>query len=309
MSERTPSLAADDLVLPFAVEGLAVRGRIVRLGASAARALSVHEYPEPAARVLGEALALVAVLGTALKLDATLTLQTRSDGPVTSLVADFRAPEFIRGLVNVDRARLDAEEGDLFGQGSLAFTIDPGGDLDRYQGIVELNGSSLIPAALGYFERSEQIPTLLRVAVGRSYVRGEGGNALTWRVGGIMLQRVPEEGGGGDLRPVTPDDWRRMEMLMATVSDEELLDPMLAPERLAYRLFHEDGVRAFASHKVAFGCRCSRTRVENILKSYARAELEEFVVNGVIRMDCEFCGTHYDFTPAQLDEHAGSDTG
>jgi molecular chaperone Hsp33 len=166
--------------------------------------------------------------------------------------------------------------------------------MERYQGVVDLGGGSLVPAALRYFDRSEQLPTLVRVAVGQAYTPGEHG--LTWRAGGIMVQRLATEGGAAGLQPMDDDDWTRLELLMETVSDDELIDPQLPPGDLAYRLFNEDGVRAFTPMQLTFGCRCSRDRVESILKSYRRDEVNDLLdENGQLSVVCEFCNSNYLF--------------
>ena len=183
----------------------------------------------------------------------------------------------------------------------IALTIDPDEGQNRYQGIVDLNGS-LSEAALGYFEKSEQIPTKLRIFVGQIQVPG---GEPQWRAGGIILQRVAGEGGiqapESDGDADDNDDWRRFGAYLDTVGADELLDPTLASEDLLYRLFNEDGVRVFAPQPIAFQCRCSAGRVENILKSYTAEELADLTTpDGRIEAKCEFCGTVYPFDPAQL---------
>ncbi|BCW90670.1 33 kDa chaperonin [Alphaproteobacteria bacterium SO-S41] len=288
------TLPADDFALPFAVEGAAARGRIVRLGAVAQRVIDGHGYRGDAARLSGEALAIVSLLGTSLKFDGTLTLQTRGSGRATMVAADYQTPGHVRSFVSVDA---DAEpDAPLLGEGSFALTIDPAEGANRYQGIVDLHGS-LTEAALGYFEKSEQIPTKLRIFVGQVQVPG---GEPQWRAGGIILQRVAGEGG---IQPfdADDDDWRRFGAYLDTVGADELLDPTLAAEDLLYRLFNEDGVRVFAPQPIAFQCRCSAERVENILKSYTAEELADLKTDdGRIEAKCEFCGTIYPFDPAKL---------
>ena len=162
--------ARDDTVLPFSVEQLDVRGRIVRLGASVDRILSQHGYPAPVARVVGEALALTVLLGSSLKIEGRFQLQTRSDGAIDMLVVDFDAPDRLRAFARFDAARLagTAKGADLLGSGHLAFTVDQGGEAARYQGIVALEGQGLEAAAHQYFRQSEQIPTQIRLAVAQS---------------------------------------------------------------------------------------------------------------------------------------------
>jgi len=285
---------ADDISLPFAIEGAEARGRIVRLGAVAERVISGHGYRGDAARLAGEALAIVSLLGSSLKFDGTLTLQTKGDGRATMVAADFVTPGHVRSFVSVsDNAEPDAP---LLGNGSFALTIDPDEGQNRYQGIVELAGS-LSEAALAYFQRSEQIPTRLKIFVGQVQ---EPGAAPRWRAGGIIIQRVAGEGGH---RPfdADDDDWRRFGALLETVGPDELLDPTLAGEDLLYRLFNEDGVRVFAEQPIGFRCRCSAERVENILRSYTADELADLQTpEGRIEAKCEFCGTLYPFDPAAL---------
>ena len=174
--ERAASAeVVDDIVLPFAVESLSTRGRLVRLGAAIDLMLKRHAYPEPVSKLVAEAVTLAALLGSTLKTTGRFQLQTKSDGPVTMLLVDFDAPSHLRALARFDKTRLEGGSefrGDLLGNGHLAFTIDPGGDMNRYQGVIALEGQGLEAAAHHYFERSEQIPTLVRLAVGE-IVTGE----------------------------------------------------------------------------------------------------------------------------------------
>jgi len=312
---RPRQLSGDDIVLPFRTERAGVIGRIVRLGPAVDTILSHHDVPEPVAQILGEAVALTAMLGTALKFDGKLIVQTKTDGILDFLVVNFEAPGRLRAYVRCDKARFAAsaanggiDEGRLLGSGHLAITIDPGEDMDRYQGIVALDGGSLVDAALTYFRQSEQLPSFIRLAVARHYQAGE----WHWRAGGLMIQnlavaggkagaRVPDE--GDELRLVGEDDdgWERTRMLAATVEDHELLDPTLAPERLLYRLFHEEGVRVMPTTPIEAYCRCSRERVEAFLKSFGAEDLADMrEPDGGISVTCEFCTATYRFAPGEL---------
>lgn len=292
---------SDDFALPFAIEGADARGRIVRLGAVAQRVIDGHGYSGLAARLAGEALAIVSLLGSALKFEGTLTLQTRGDGRATMVVADFVTPGHVRSFVSIDdEAEPDAP---MLGNGSFALTIDPDEGQNRYQGIVDLDGS-LRGAALRYFEQSEQIPTRIQIAVGQVQVPG---GEPEWRAGGILLQRVATEGGIPNSAVDDDDNWTRFGAFMGTVGADELLDPMLSAEDLLYRLFNEDGVRIFTPQPIAFKCRCSSERVENILRSYTAEELSDLQTpEGKIEAKCEFCGTVYPFEPAALEREQGS---
>ena len=289
---------------PFRIGPAALRGRLVRLGPTVNRILSQHDYPEPVAAVLGEAITLAVTLAGMLKYDGIFTLQTKSDGPVRLIVADVSTAGAVRGYAQYDRARLDealaaGREGgapvpQLMGAGYIAFTVDQGEHTERYQGIVELVGATLAECAQHYFRQSEQIQAGIKLSVARA---GEGG---AWRAGGLMLQRVPPEGGYTVLADDVEDAWRRAMVMMSSATSAELVDPELPPRRLLFRLFHEDGVRVFRTQPVEARCRCSRERILGILRSFPDQDVAEMRAEKVTTVTCEFCNTRYDFTADDL---------
>jgi molecular chaperone Hsp33 len=306
--DARPSL--DDCVLPFQIESAGAMGRLVRLGPALTSILGQHDYPQPISELLGEALTLTAILGAAVKSDGKFILQTRSDGPVSFLVAQYTSPGALRGYASFDAGAIAAlgggglDKSHLLGKGHLAMTIDPGPDMERYQGVVPLDGRNLSAAADVYFRQSVQLPTFIRVAVARHYeaARGEAPAGWSWRAGGLMVQKLSQEGGiaepasGEGNGHADDEDWTRARLLAATVEDHELVDPTLAPERLLYRLFHEEQVRAFRKIPVAAFCQCSRDRVEQMLGGFTPAEIADMAQDdGHIRVTCEFCNRHYDF--------------
>jgi molecular chaperone Hsp33 len=311
----------DDSVLPFQIESSGAMGRLVRMGPALTTILSQHDYPQPISELLGEALTLTAMLGAALKTDGKFILQTRSDGPVSFLVAQYNAPGNLRGYASFDPASIAALGPDglkgasLLGKGHLAMTIDPGPDMERYQGVVPLEGGNLTAAADVYFRQSVQLPTFIKIAVARHYEAGRGDvpGGWSWRAGGLMVQRLSQEGG---FEPETPpeanghaddEDWTRAQLLAGTVEDHELVDPTLAPERLLYRLFHEERVRAFRKIPVAAFCQCSRERVEQMLGGFTPDEIADMTQDdGHIRVTCEFCNRHYDFEARDFIQDAPS---
>lgn len=321
--ERIDSSAAtDDVVLRFRTVNSNVMGRVVRLGPALDAILNRHNYPPKVTEALGQALALVAMLGTSLKGEGgILTLQAKSDGPVSLLVADYAATGAVRGYATfTETVEPSTETSSVFGDGSLALTIDPGPGFDRYQGVVALEGQSLTDAAHTYFRQSEQLPTFLRLAVARHYnAEAEGeDNKWTWRAGGLMIQHLSREGGlASDLASGSDEDeppavgeededWQRARHLATTVEDHELLDPSLAPDRLLYRLFHEEGVVAFPAEDVRDDCRCSRQRVHNLLRNIGGTDLGDMTdETGNVTVTCEFCSTKYAFDPTELDPHSG----
>ena len=313
----TAIASSGDFVLPFDIAKAGVRGRLVRLDLASAQALSAHALPEAAARIAGEALALSTILGTALKLDGRLTVQTKSDGPLDLVAADYYGEgtdsdgvsagkeRGVRGFARLDQARFDALQNPDFaalaGKGSLAITIEPKRGGNSYQGIVALSPDGIATSAETYFAQSEQLPTVIRLAAGPLYLAGD--KQPHWRAAGIMLQMTPESArsGAAPEEIQSNDDWQRLSLLLKTVEDLELLDTQLAPETVLWRLFHEDEVRVLPALPISFRCDCAPDRIVQVLKSYApeeRAGLAD--PDGVIRARCEFCGTTHEIGPDNL---------
>jgi molecular chaperone Hsp33 len=323
---RAPAAtSADDTILPFQVEGLDLRGRLVRFGPAIDTILSRHNYPAPVAKLLGEAVVLTVLLGSTLKFEGRFILQTQSDGPVRMLVIDYTAPAGkVRACARFDAARIAAaiaagatDAGALLGRGHLAMTIDQGPDTARYQGIVALEGKDLEHVAHEYFLRSEQIPTRVRLAVAEELRAGSDGARHHWRAGGLLLQFLPqaqERARQRDLDPgdvpegvtveLAPEDdaWLEGRSLVATVEDVELIDPAVSGEQLLYRLFHERGVRVFRNRDLRAQCSCSRQGVESMLRSFPQDDRDHMVENGKITVTCEFCNSTYVFAPAEVEE-------
>jgi molecular chaperone Hsp33 len=310
MTERQPegrielNIPHDDLILPFQAEQADVVGRLVKLGPTVDTILSRHDYPEAVSKLLGEAVALTALLGAALKFEGKFIFQASTDGPVDILVADYQVPGGLRGYARFSPERLAAlpPDGRLLGEGHLAMTIDRGVETERYQGVVPLEGESLTEAADTYFRQSEQLPTFIKLAVARHYRAGSGGRPWTWRAGGLLVQKLTREGGRSGTREAAfaEEDWTRAKALAETVEDHELLDPMLPPDRLLYRLFHEEQVRAFRAIALENYCSCSRARVEELLRRFSAEDLAEMVVDGEVWVTCEFCNSRYQFDPASF---------
>lgn len=314
--------SGDDAVVPFTLDKLDTRGRTVRLGAALDTILSRHDYPLPVARLLGEAVVLSALIGSSLKFEGRFILQTQTDGPVNLIVVDFDAPGGMRGYARYDHDALlkASEEGktgpaELLGNGHLAMTIDQGEHMERYQGIVALDGNSLEEVAHTYFMQSEQIPTRVRMAVAQMSTKGD--HRPRWRAGGMLIQHLPASGAGvmadlpgnGDFDDpsmadpdyVEANGWAEARSMLATVDDLELVDPDVSPERLLFRLYHETGVRVFPPQELEERCTCSVDRIEDMLtNSFSDEERQDMAVDGEIEIVCEFCSSAYRFNPHQF---------
>lgn len=317
--------ASDDRALPFQVEGLDVRGRVVTLGPSIDTILRRHDFPGPVKRLVAEAAVLASLLATSLKDTGRFILQAQTNGPVSLVVVDVRTPGQIRATASFNAEAVAAAEADgpvdsslLLGSGTLAMTVEQGQARQRYQGYVPLEDETLEDAAHTYFRQSEQIPTRIRLAVAEMFDRDEAGAARnSWRAGGIIGQFLPEAGErirhrdlpAGDVPEgvalptddLEDDDaWVEAQALIDTVEDHELTDPAIVAERLLYRLFHERGVRVFEPTSLQENCSCSRERIAHVLSEMGAEEISEATIDGQIEVRCEFCGLRYDFDPDEL---------
>jgi molecular chaperone Hsp33 len=300
---------SDDLIQPFQLESggageARLLGRMARLGPVVDDVLGRHDYPEPVARLLGEAIALCATLAGALKFDGIFTFQIQGDGPVSLLLADIETREggeryLVRGYAKYDENNVAglSDVRSLLGKGYLALTVDQGSRTDRYQGMVELVGDTLAECAQHYFRQSQQMDAAIMLSAGRT---GEEPDA-PWRAGALMIQRIADDPNRILLSSDDSEDtWRRVMMLMATGTDSEILDPGLSAERYLFRLFHEEGVRVMPPRPVARGCRCSAERVQNVLVQLPREDLEDLADDGLLKVTCEFCNETYRFTPDEI---------
>lgn len=285
-----------DFVLPFDLPEAGARGRFVRLEATAQQAIAHHDLPEAAARAEGELLALVAMLGSLLKLDGRLTVQTKSNGPLDMVVADYYGaeagePRGVRGMARIDQERCanlgkNPSFAALAGPGSLAITIRPQAEARDYQGVVPLSPEGLGRSAEVYFGQSEQLLTMVRLAAAPMMLPGGG---VSWQAGGLLLQVVP----GGTHHA---DDWEHLITLAGTVEDLELVDTGLAAETLLWRLFNQEDVRLLPFEPIAFRCGCARENIEAALAAYTPEERTKLAdPDGTIRARCQFCGTVHEF--------------
>ena len=285
-----------DHVLRFTIPDRDARGRVVRIGPVLNTILAAHAYPFAVKHLLAQALVITALVGSLLKDDeGQLTMQAQTDGGVIELlVCDYRAGE-LRGHVRFDHSKLDDLGPNptlfaLFADGFLAITFDLVTTGQRYQGIVPLEGDSLAQACAHYFFQSEQVPTLIRVAVG-----GEGEN---WVAGGLLVQHLADGEEGRERLHAQLDhpEWEHVAVLAGSTRETELLDPDLGLESLVWRLFHEEReVRIERGARLTRGCRCTVEHYRDIL---ARFPADDRVAmrddDGLIRVDCAFCSKVFD---------------
>jgi molecular chaperone Hsp33 len=292
-----------DRTLGFAILEQHARGRLVRLGPVLDQVLAAHAYPPVIERLLAEALALTALLGSTLKEESgQMTLQAQTEnGPISLMVCDYKNGD-LRGYVQFDADRLAAVPAEptlfaLFGKGYLAITFDQAVTGERYQGIVPLEGASLAEAAQSYFSQSEQIPSLVRLA----HHRDAQGRCVA---GGLLLQHLPEGEEGRDRLHTRLDhpEWQHVEALGRTIDDRELTDADLPMESLVWRLFHDEKeVRVLGGASLSRGCRCNREHIMGVLSRFPADEQADMAdAAGLISVDCAFCSISHKISLGEI---------
>ena len=312
----------DDTVLPFQLDVSDIRGRVVRLDGALDEILSQHQYPPQIEALVAETALLTALIGQSIKLRWKLSLQVRGKGAARLIATDYYGPSDegeparIRAYASYDADRLDpaASAYSQVGEGYFAVMLDQGAGMTPYQGFTPIAGNSLSDCAQTYFAQSEQLPTRFALTFGKSQMPGHPSH---WRGGGVMLQHMPQVGqsvaspeGSGEGGLLTHTDilagepaenWTRVNALLDTVEELELIGPTVAPTELLVRLFHEEGPRVFDATPVHFGCSCSAEKVHQTMSIYSQKDIVHMTTpEGIVTADCQFCGAHYEFDPKTL---------
>ena len=325
---RAKQLAWDDTVLPFQLDKSDIRGRVARLDGVLSGVLRQHNYPAQVEALVAEMTLLTALIGHSIKLRWKLSLQVQSKGAIRRIATDYYGPgeegepARIRAYASFDADRL--AEGDPFdqiGEGYFAILIDQGEGTQPYQGITPIAGGSLAACAEAYFAQSEQLPTRFSLSFGRS---SEPGVAEHWRAGGIMLQHMPKSSLSASAGEATgevgllaatdllkgddSENWNRVNILLDTVEELELIGPSVSPDDVLVRLFHEETPRVYDAQTLRFGCTCSEERVRQSLSIYSAKDIESMnTPEGRVTADCQFCGAHYNLDPATVGFEAQTD--
>ncbi len=284
-----------DTVVPFQLENSAVRGRLVRLDAQAWKIIDQHNYPAIVNGFLAQATALGIALANCFKFDGLFTLQITGDGPLRILVIDIEDQKFVRGCARFEADQIQSLSPQdskniqkVFGQGTLVFTIDPKTGEDRYQGVVELTGTTVSETTHHFFRQSEQLETGIILA--HSSDRHELACAA------LMIQRLPlPHTVSPEEKDEADDQWIHALSIVGSTTRKELLDRNLSNTDLLYRLFWEGGVRTYDAQAIEARCRCSQVKIRDMLDGFSALDRKELVFDDKITVTCEFCGVGYSF--------------
>lgn len=280
-----------DTLQKFIFENASIRGELVEISDTWNEVQARHNYPSAVTTLLGEMLAAAALLSANLKFNGSIVMQIHGDGPVRLLVVECDSDLRLRATAKLASDAVVEERESLtdlvnaHGHGRFVITLDPKEKLpgqQPYQGIVPLDGTSIAEVIENYMLRSEQLDTKLWLAADKNISRG------------LLLQKLPKEGGTSTLVHDDIESWNHVVMLSDTLRKEELLSTDI--NTLMRRLFWEETIRVFDPKHPTFHCTCSREKVGNMLKMLGRAEVDSALADlGKLSIDCDFCGQHYDF--------------
>jgi molecular chaperone Hsp33 len=280
-----------DLLKKYLFEDRTVRVQAVRLHDTWRAAQVNHDYPLAVKRLLGELIAASSLLAANLKFEGSLVMQVQGDGPIALLVVECRADLSLRATVKLRQDQVVPDTGTMQslmnpgGNGRFIVVLDPqrkSPGQQPYQGIVPIVGDTVADALGHYMQQSEQLDTRLWLAADDQYVAG------------LLLQRLPEQGGSAHTPGAAEETWNRAGHLAETLKSEELLSTDI--DTLIHRLYWEETLVAFDPANVRWHCPCNRTKVSDMLRMLGRAEVEDILAEqGKVDVACDFCGKPYVF--------------
>jgi len=275
-------MSESDLVRRFNLERHPIRGHAMRISGAWQKLREHQDYPPAVRQLLGEAIGAVVLLAATLKFNGTITLQLQGKGLVNLLVAQCTHDFKVRGMARHDTIEAEPEFRSLAGEGTIVVTVEAPDRASSYQGVVPITGNSLAECLEAYFVQSEQLPT--RVSLAASPIA----------VSGMLVQRIPGEGGKAIDPAALESAWMKADHALAALAPAELLEDDV--ELRLVRMFGDDEVRVFGGNAVTFECRCSRERVANVLRSLGVEEVRSVIAEqGAVTVTCEFCQKPYKF--------------
>jgi len=281
---------SEDRVRRFVFERYPIRGHSVRMSRAWLNLREHQDYPPAVQKLLGEAVSAAVLLAATLKFDGTLTLQLQGKGLVNLLVAQCTHDFKVRGMTRHDPIGDTAGFRSLVGDGQIVVTVEATDRASSYQGVVPISGNSLAECLEAYFIQSEQLPTRVVLA------------ATPGVVSGMLVQRIPGEGGKQSLDPAALQSaWMKVDHALLELTPTALIQDDI--EQRLVSMFGDDEVRVFTGHDVKFECRCSRERVANVLRSLGQEEVRSVIAEqGAVTVTCEFCQRPYRFDPIDAEQ-------
>ena len=284
----------------YLVRGMSMDGFVkvvaIRSTELVRRGAQIHDTTPNATAAFGRTLTAASMMGNMQKVDnGSMTLQIRGGGPIGTITVVSDPEGNVRGCVTEPHVPLVEK---YPGKLDVGATVGTDGTLtvirdlqmkEPYVGSIELISGEIGDDVTAYFVQSEQTPTAcaLGVLVDR--------DCSVKVAGGYLLQ----------LLPGAPDDViDRLEAgIKRAGAVTKMLEAGMTPEDILGQVCGDLGVVFMETAEVSYKCYCSRDRVTSALISLGRQELEEIKADGkAFPVECQFCDTVYEFTPADIDE-------
>ncbi|MBO9131319.1 Hsp33 family molecular chaperone HslO [Bacillus sp. 165] len=282
----------DYLVKALAFNGQ-VRAYAVRTTDIVKEAQCRHDTWRTASAALGRSLTAGVMMGAMLKGDQKLTIKIQGGGPLGTILVDANAKGEVRGYVSNPHVDFEGnEKGKLrvykaVGADGFLTVIKDIGLKDPFVGQVPLQSGELGDDFTYYFVVSEQTPASVGVGV---LVNGDDSIQAA---GGFILQIMP----GAEEETIGYIE----KQLQVIPPISNLIEQGLTPEEILNTLVGEQNLKLLETMDVQFRCTCSRERIEGVLVSLGKVELEQIrEEEEETEVHCHFCNERYIFTQADL---------
>jgi len=260
------------------------------------RAAQIHNTTPNATAAFGRALTAASMMGNMQKVEnGSMTLQIRGGGPIGTITVVSDPEGNVRGCVTEPHVPLVEK---FPGKLDVGATVGTDGTLtvirdlqmkEPYIGSTPLISGEIGDDVTAYFAQSEQTPTAC--ALGVLVDRDQSVKVA----GGYLVQLLP--GAPDEIIDALEDGIRRAGAVT------KMLEAGMTPEDILGQVCGALGVVFMETTEVSYKCYCTRQRVESALISLGKKELEEIRVDGKnFPVECQFCDTVYEFTPADIDE-------
>lgn len=258
------------------------------------KARRIHNTSPTATAALGRALTGAAMMGIAMKGEKdSLTFKIKGDGPVGSIVTVANNRGEVKGYVDnpyadvPSRADGKLDVGGLVGRNGQLVVIRDLGLKEPYIGMANLVSGEIAVDLVNYFYISEQQPSAINLGVLVDK------DISVKAAGGYMLQLLPN---------VAEEDIDRIEEILSKAKPiSTLIDEGLTPEEVMEELFGIFEMEVLGKKPIEFKCNCKREKIENVLQSLGREEIEDMIKeDGKAEVVCHFCNNKYLFSEEDL---------
>ncbi|PDY76890.1 redox-regulated molecular chaperone HslO [Bacillus cereus] len=282
----------DYLVKALAFDG-EVRAYSVRTTNTVSEAQRRHDTWRTASAALGRSLTAGTMMGAMLKGEQKLTIKVEGNGPIGPILVDAHANGDVRGYVTNPHVDFEGtEQGKLrvyqaVGTEGFVTVIKDIGMREPFIGQSPIVSGELGEDFTYYFAVSEQTPSSVGVGV---LVNGDDS---VLAAGGFILQIMP----GAQEETISFIEDRLQKIPPVST----LIEQGLSPEELLYAVLGEDKVKVLETMDVQFNCTCSRERIESVLISLGKTELEQIrEEEEETEVHCHFCNERYKFAKKDI---------